>query len=139
MAPSNQILIADDEPDHVLLTKMLLRNAGRPEPILTFSDGVELLDHVTDTTVPLPAIIFIDFKMPRLNGVEAICRIRSDVRFSHVPIVMLSGSGDPEERRLALASGADRYFVKFPTSQELGTLVADARRGVLRRIASSGS
>lgn len=86
-----------------------------------------------------PDIIVSDVRMPRCDGFELLQRIRHDARFRQTPVVMVSGKGDPADRRTGMALGADDYLVKpYRVEDLLNTLEArmsrvEAVRETLRR------
>ena len=102
------ILIVDDDP---LIRKLI---ATTLESVADFrleqaSDGFEALEHAL---AERPEMIFLDVDMPRLNGIEACRRLRSDPATARATIVMLTGdSGDVAERS-AQGAGADLFLTK---------------------------
>jgi chemosensory pili system protein ChpA (sensor histidine kinase/response regulator) len=64
-----------------------------------------------------------DLKMPRMNGLEFVRWVRAREALSHLPIVMISTSCEPEDVQHAKAAGADVYLSKYPDAQLLGGIV----------------
>jgi CheY-like chemotaxis protein len=114
-----KVLIVEDDVQICSGTKLRLESAGYTT--CSASDG--------DTGViaareELPDLVLMDVSMPRLNGLDALARMKADRRTEGIPVVMLSASM-PDQRR-ALDAGA-RFFVKKPyTSEELITAVEKA-------------
>jgi two-component system chemotaxis response regulator CheY len=102
------LLIVDDDP---LIRKLI---ATTLETVADYrleqaSDGFEAVEHAL---AERPEVIFLDVDMPRLNGIEACRRLRSDPATAEATIVMLTGeTGDVAEGR-ALQAGADHYLTK---------------------------
>lgn len=107
-----KVLIVDDDVQIVEGTRLRLAHAGYDT--CTANDGDVGIQVAQDER---PDIVLMDVSMPRLNGLDALARLRADRRTAHIPVVMLSAS--MPDRRTALDAGA-RFFVKKPySSQEL--------------------
>lgn len=127
--PSYQpILVVDDEPVDTYLLRRTLKEAGIPNPVIGCGDGEEAVTFLESARFggQRPGMIFLDMKMPRMNGPEFLTWIRSHSEFADLKIVVLSSSSLPEDREKAMALGAYDYRVKFPPAKELTTLVTDA-------------
>jgi CheY-like chemotaxis protein len=102
------ILIVDDDPVIRMLITTTLRDISGYR-LEEAGDGVQALETAQREQ---PEIVFLDYDMPRLNGVETCRRLRSDPVTAEATIVMLTGmSGGPEQQR-ARAAGADLYLTK---------------------------
>ncbi len=116
--PNITILIADDDEGHVILVQDSLRSFGLDNPMLCFSDGQEVLDfihgvhpkHRLDATTSY--LLLLDIRMPKVDGVEALRRIKSDPRFRQMPIIMLTTTDDPLEVNRCLELGCGCYVTK---------------------------
>jgi two-component system KDP operon response regulator KdpE len=108
---SRRVLICDDEPQVVRALKVVLREAGF-EPIPT-STVEEALDQAAVRT---PGAAIVDLMLPDGDGVEITRRLRE---WSEMPILVLSGIGDEEQKVRALEAGADDYMTKPFGSREL--------------------
>jgi DNA-binding response OmpR family regulator len=75
--------------------------------------------------------VFLDVKMPELDGFQTLRWIRGEERLNGVSVVMLSGSGEARDTELAQRLGADAYLVKYPPPDVFARLVADAGRGAV--------
>jgi CheY-like chemotaxis protein len=101
------ILIVDDDPSIRRLIAATLEDVSGYR-MTEAGDGQEALERARATQ---PAIIFLDIEMPRLNGIEACRRLRSEPSTADATIVMLTGS-DEESERDARAAGADLFLTK---------------------------
>jgi two-component system response regulator len=125
--------VADDNEDHLFLTVRALREVPGVElEIETASDGQEALDAVYQRgryggSRP-PNLILLDIKMPKLNGLEVLERIKSDERLRKIPIVVLTSSERPEDVDATYRLGGNSYVTKPSTG-------AGMREG-LRRVSS---
>ena len=102
------ILIVDDDP---MIRKLI---ATTLEDISGYrlqeaGDGMEAVERAQATR---PEIVFLDIDMPRLNGIEACRRIRSEPTTADATIVMLTGDSDDDAERDARAAGADLFLTK---------------------------
>ena len=102
------ILIVDDDPlIRKLITTTLEDVAGYR--LREAGDGEEALDAAFEER---PEIVFLDYDMPRLNGVETCRRLRRDPITAGATIVMLTGMSDGEHQDLAVDAGADLFLTK---------------------------
>jgi CheY-like chemotaxis protein len=88
--------------------------------VVVAHDGVEAVKLAEEAN---PDIILMDIQMPAMNGLEAIARLRDDVRFTFTPIIALTALAMPGDRERCLAAGASEYMSK-PVSLKmlLGTI-----------------
>ncbi len=115
--PSAPVLVADDDPDDLFFARRSLQKAGVTGDILTCADGAEVIDLLGALEVqkkPAPGIVFLDIKMPHLDGFETLRWIRNQDHLRDIRVIMLSGSNEPRDVARARELGADDYLVKFP-------------------------
>jgi CheY-like chemotaxis protein len=120
------ILIAEDQADDVLLLKTALKRAAVLHPIQVVTDGQEVIDYVTGkgrfldrTTFPFPEAIFLDIKMPRMDGLEVLKWIKAHPSCSVIPTIMFSSSQAEQDVHRAYLYVANAYLVKPPSLDEL--------------------
>lgn len=112
------ILLVEDDPDDEELTLRALRKADVANEIAVARDGQEALDFIycegeyADRPPLLPIAILLDVKLPKLDGIDLVKRLRSDERTKHIPVVMLTSSGEQEDMERAYAAGANSYIRK---------------------------
>ena len=94
------ILLVEDNPRDAELTMMALERHRISNQVVLAKDGVEALDYLfpEDARSPLPQLVLLDLKLPKVDGLEVLERIRADERTSHLPVVILTSS--LEERDL---------------------------------------
>jgi CheY-like chemotaxis protein len=73
-------------------------------------------------------VVFLDIKMPKLDGFEVLRWIRKQGDLATLPVVMLSGSDEPRDLRRAVELGATRYVIKHPPPEVIAELMADYSR-----------
>ena len=98
------ILLVEDNPDDEELTVRALRKNGIANELVVARDGVQALDYLfgrgdwaeRDTSV-MPAVVLLDLKLPRIDGLEVLERMRSDARTELVPVVVLTSSREEQD------------------------------------------
>lgn len=129
------ILITDDESEDRFFLQKALRRAGVKNPILEFRDGADLLEFFERQLVdhkPLSEIadlLFLDIKMPLVDGFDAMRWIRDNPALKLLQIVIVSSSSLPKDQAAASELGAIRYLEKYPTSEMLAGVIADCKVG----------
>jgi diguanylate cyclase (GGDEF)-like protein len=121
---SERVLVADDDPDILTVVKINLELDGFE--VDTAVDGEDAIQKATSTP---PNVIVLDIMMPRMDGLTALHRLRSQVATANIPIILLTARGLPEDRVRGLELGADDYITKPFDITELAARV----RAVLRR------
>jgi two-component system response regulator len=111
------ILLVEDNPDDAALTLHALETNRIRNPVVVARDGVEALEHLlgTDgepTPGDLPAVVLLDLKLPRIDGLEVLRRLRADARTRLLPVVILTSSNEDEDRLKGYALGANSYVRK---------------------------
>ena len=116
------ILLVEDTPDDAELTVMSLKASGLLNEVIVAEDGLEALDYLfgrgryaDGNPQETPALVLLDIKMPRLDGIEVLQRLRSDKRTSVLPVVMLTTSDEEVDLLRAYEAGANAY-VRKPVS-----------------------
>jgi CheY-like chemotaxis protein len=113
-----QILLAEDSDRDAELTISALVKHSLVNNIQRVRDGVEALDYLyrrgqfSDRPGGDPAVVLLDLKMPRVDGLEVLCQIRSDPQLKLIPVVMLTSSPQDQDVRRSYELGASAYVVK---------------------------
>jgi two-component system response regulator len=113
------VLLVEDNPTDEKLTIRAFKKSGIVNTIVVVRDGAEALDFLfaaekylgRDTRI-LPAVILLDLKLPRIDGLEVLQRIRADERTKCVPVVILTASKEHEDIARGYALGANAYVRK---------------------------
>ena len=111
------ILIVDDSPKDVELTTAALTGKNLANGIVVAEDGVEALDYLYKRgkfagDIGIPAVILLDIKMPRMDGIEVLRHIRSDPNFKFIPVIMVTSSREERDLVESYKLGANSYVVK---------------------------
>lgn len=116
---NSRILLVEDNPDHQELTLMTLAENNVRNEIIVANDGIEAIDYLFGTgkyagrdADDVPALILLDLKMPRANGIDVLRRVRGDSRTRYVPEVILTSSSEEEDIVASLEGGANSYVRK---------------------------
>jgi CheY-like chemotaxis protein len=124
------VLLVEDDPDDVLLTRRAFAKAHFPTPLHVVSDGQGAIDYLGGEgeyadrgRFPLPLILLLDLKLPRRSGFEVLQWLRGQPGLRRIPVVVLTGSGQSVDVNRAYDLGANSYLVKPVRSDDLTDLV----------------
>ena len=116
---SKSILLVEDNPDDVELTLRALQRNNITNGIVVANDGAEALDYLFGTgeydgrdTRIMPVVIILDLKLPKVDGLEVLKRMRSDERTKFVPVVILTTSSEEQDLAQSYFNGANSYIRK---------------------------
>ncbi len=113
------ILLVEDNPDDVALTVRAFQKNNFANPIVVAGDGVEALDYLFGTgshagrdVTDMPALILLDLKLPRIDGLEVLRRLRAEEGTKLLPVVILTSSKEEQDLVKGYALGANSYVRK---------------------------
>lgn len=113
------VLLVEDNHDDVELTLRALSKSDTTVEVVVAHDGVEALGFLYGTGAyggrninVMPAVVFLDLKLPRINGFEVLERIRSDERTKLLPVVILTSSNEKKDLIRSYELGANSYVCK---------------------------
>lgn len=112
------ILLAEDDVRDVEMTLLALKEHNLANRVVVVRDGVEALDYLrcagshAGREPGLPAVLLLDVKMPRKNGLQVLREIRADPGLKALPVVMLTSSREAPDLQAAYELGANSYVVK---------------------------
>ena len=112
------ILIAEDNPQDVELTIEALKDYNLANHIVAVSDGVEAMEYLRyegrykNRMKGRPAVLLLDIKMPRMDGIEVLEAIRKDEKLKTLPVVMLTSSREEPDLEKCYEMGVNAYVVK---------------------------
>ena len=142
MKPIRTILLAEDSPADAEMTIDALREAKLANPIAHVEDGVEALDYLlyrgayADRPPGHPAVLLLDIKMPRMDGLEVLKQVRAEPSLRCLPVVILSSSREESDLARSWDLGVNGYVVKpvdvdqfFDAVRTLGTFWALLNEG----------
>ncbi len=116
---SKTILLVEDNPSDEKLTVLAFRTCGVANEMVVARDGVEALEYLHGEgqaagrhARPLPALVLLDLKLPRIDGLEVLRRIRANDRTKLLPVVILTSSKEEEDVIRGYNLGANAYVRK---------------------------
>jgi CheY-like chemotaxis protein len=113
-----EILLVEDNPNDLALTRRALQKARLANSLHVCRDGEEALDFLfgegthAGRNVQLPRVVLLDIKLPKVDGLEVLRRLKSDPRTKSVPVVMLTSSKEQKDVIESYNLGVNSYIVK---------------------------
>jgi two-component system response regulator len=133
---ADHILVVEDNPDDEAMTLAALESGGVKQPVFVARDGVEALEHLYGAVSgaqsgggrdgrPLPMVVLLDLKLPKVDGLQVLARIRSEETTKDLPVVVLTSSDEQRDLVDSYNLGVNAY-VRKPVS--FGELVEAVRQ-----------
>ena len=130
MDRNRTVLIAEDSEDDALLLQHAFRSIGLQNPVQIVTDGEQVIHYLQGSgkfanrkKFPFPSVLFLDIKMPKLDGFAVLDWIRDHPDCHIVPTMVFSTSPHPADIRRAYQCGANAYLVKPASLPELEALL----------------
>lgn len=132
MSDELEILLIEDNPRDRELTLRALRRNHLANHIVTLSDGAEALDFLfgrgqyaeRDLSVK-PGVVFLDLKLPKVDGIEVLREMKADPRTRSIPVVMITSSAEDRDRVESYKMGVNSYVVKPIEFDSFSKTIAD--------------
>ena len=131
----SKVLIAEDDPGDAFLLQRAFTAAQVSAALYFVGDGQEAIDYLGGTgaysdrkTYPLPDLMLLDLKMPKLNGFDVLTWIRQQPGLKRLLVTVLTSSDQPQDINRAYDLGANSYLLKPHGSQELSDLVGRVQK-----------
>lgn len=105
----------DDDPDEHLLFQDALKELPAAPRLVYARDGQQLMQFLSDEKAELPAIIFLDLNMPRMNGFECLQEIRKSSKLNRIPVVIFSTTSQTQAIDKVYEQGAN-YYIRKPNT-----------------------
>jgi two-component system response regulator len=113
------ILLVEDNPDDEALTLRALNKNNIKNDVVVARDGAEALDYLFGSgkyagrdTALMPQVVLLDLKLPKIEGLEVLRRVRADERTKLLPVVILTSSNEDQDRIAGYGLGANSYVRK---------------------------
>jgi two-component system, response regulator len=139
---SRPVLIAEDDPNDVFLLRRAFQKVGIAHPLVVLRNGQEVMDYFSrdsncrvERKTGFPALMFLDLKMPMIDGFDVLAWFQSHPLQAKLPIVVLSSSNQEKDIQQARQMGADEYRVKPQQFEELVMIVKEVQERWLRTLA----
>jgi two-component system response regulator len=129
------ILLVEDNPNDEALTLRALKKNNIQDRVVVARDGAEALDYLFATgpyqdrsPSDLPRVVLLDLKLPKIDGLEVLRRLRANARTKLVPVVILTSSNEERDLVAGYGSGANSYIRKPVDFTEFSETVRDLGR-----------
>ena len=125
------LLLVEDNPNDVELTLVALERSRLANPVVVARDGVEALDilfrrgNAPEGVSQLPSVVLLDIKLPRVDGLEVLERIRREPRTRSIPVVMLTSSREEQDLIRSYGLGVNAFVVKPVGHREFFEAIRD--------------
>ena len=125
------ILLVEDNPHDLELTLIALEKSQLANEVVIARDGAEALDYLlcrgefADRVAGNPAVVLLDLKLPKIDGLEVLAEIRKTAGLSSVPVVMLTSSKEEQDLLRSYELGVNAYVIKPVDFQEFVKAIAD--------------
>jgi CheY-like chemotaxis protein len=113
-----KIILAEDDEGHATLIKRNLKRSGLLNEIIHFKDGQETLDFLfqgkeeEDKIRDVASLLLLDIKMPRVDGIEVLRKVKQDEFLKKMPVIMITTTDDPREINKCHELGCSNYITK---------------------------
>ena len=128
------VLLVDDDANDITVALRAFRRNGLEDRVRVMRDGAEALDYLTGASEtgaeppPLPKVVFLDLRMPRIDGRDVLRTMRADDRMREVPIVIVSSSRAERDMHDCYRMGANSFVVKRFDATRPGEYLVDVAR-----------
>lgn len=122
------IVIVEDDPSDAELIARVFRKHNMVNKIVLLKDGAEALDFFFGSkATDQPKVVLLDLKLPKVNGIEVLQRLKSDERTKNVPVVVLSSSAEDHDIKDAYKYGVNSYVTKPIRFEDFANAVSELR------------
>ncbi|HWH71742.1 MAG TPA: response regulator [Candidatus Sulfotelmatobacter sp.] len=135
------ILAADDDENDLFFLRRAFHKANLAPTLITAHDGQEAINYLSGDRAqfPLPNLMLLDIKMPCVNGFEVLDWLQTRPDLKPMPVVMLTSSNEPEDKKRAFGAGAWDYKIKPAATEDLVALVQElANRWLTEPVGPAG-
>lgn len=121
-----EILLVEDNASDAEMTIRALRKGNIANKIVHLEDGFEALEYLFGKVDnPIPKVILLDLKMPRVNGIEVLQKIKTDERTKLIPVVILTSSKEDPDIKKCYELGVNAYVVKPVNMEDFNKAIQD--------------
>jgi CheY-like chemotaxis protein len=129
MTINRALLLVEDNEDDVFLMRRALKGAKVANPLFVAEDGQQAVDYLGGAgkysdraRYPLPAVVFLDLKLPMISGHDVLAWIRRQSDLDNMVVIVLTSSNEASDLNRCYSLGANSYLVKPPTPEQLEEL-----------------
>lgn len=120
-----EILLVEDNANDAELTMRALKQRNLANQVRVCRDGAEAMAFFSDGVSPVPKVVLLDLKLPKVDGLEVLRRLKQDSRTKSIPVVVLTSSREEPDIERAYALGANSYIVKPVDFEAFARAVSD--------------
>ena len=127
-----EVLLIEDNPNDAELAMRALKKNNLLNKVIHLTDGAEALDYIFCEGAYLgekpavnPRVVLLDLKMPKVNGIEVLRRLKSDPSTKHIPVVVLTSSKENPDVEICYSIGVNSYIVKPIVIEDFVKVVSD--------------
>lgn len=125
-ATQRPIFLVDDDPDDRMIFKLIFKEYQIQRKLVEMADGRELMEHLDKCyRDEIPAIIFLDRHMPKMDGLEVLQLLKANFVYRHIPVVIFSNSKAAAEKSEAYQLGANFFITKPAHIKDLRKVIED--------------
>jgi two-component system response regulator len=121
---ATDILLVEDDPDDLELALRALEREGIAQRVRVARDGAEALEVVGELTDALPKVVLLDLKLPKVNGLEVLRRLKEDPKTKAIPVVVLTSSKEDRDVVESYSLGVNSFIRKPVTFEQFADSVA---------------
>jgi len=126
MQPSGvEILLVEDNANDAELTLRALKQRNLANQVFVCRDGAEAMEFFARGSSPVPKVVLLDLKLPKVDGLEVLRRLKQDTRTKAIPVVVLTSSREEPDIERAYELGANSYIVKPVDFEAFARAVSD--------------
>jgi two-component system, response regulator len=120
-----EILLVEDNANDAELTLRALKQRNLANQVFVCRDGAEAIDFFAGSTSPVPKVVLLDLKLPKVDGLEVLRRLKGNARTKSIPVVVLTSSREEPDIERAYELGANSYIVKPVDFEAFARAVSD--------------
>ena len=120
-----EILLVEDNANDAELTLRALKQRNLANRVHLCRDGAEAVDFFADGAGPVPKVVLLDLKLPKIDGLEVLRRLKQENRTKSIPVVVLTSSREEPDIERAYELGANSYIVKPVDFEAFARAVSD--------------
>jgi CheY-like chemotaxis protein len=124
--PGRKLLLVDDDADDRKYFMEAVNEIDASIECMIAKDGNQALDLLNDPASPLPDYIFLDLRMPKINGRQCLMQIKSSERLKHIPVIVYTTSREVEESEEMHSIGAVSFITKPTNTEEIYYVISQA-------------
>jgi CheY-like chemotaxis protein len=122
------VVIVEDDPNDAELIMRVFRKHNMVNKIVLLQDGAEALEFFFGSRAnDAPKVVLLDLKLPKVNGIEVLQRLKADDRTKNIPVVVLTSSAESEDIKDAYRYGVNSYVTKPIRFEEFANAVSELR------------